>query len=173
MKRFYIVRHGAAQSAFEAGSDVARQLTRSGEEEVRRVAEWLAARPDTVSPERIVASAAPRARQTAEILAEEFGGVALSTVGELYAGGANDYLDAAVRSLPDEVDCAMVVGHNPAVSELLAALTGAMAGEYLMRKGDMACVAFGEVPDGASWEELYATTGHIERYVVAASVCDS
>ena len=48
-----------------------------------------------------------------------------------------------------------------------------MSVDHLMRKGDVSCVAFEEGPDGASWEELYAATGHIERYVVAASVCDS
>ena len=63
----------------------------------------------------------------------------------------------------------MAVGHNPAVSELLASLTGVPAGEYLMRKGDAACVAF-DLPDDARWEELYAAEGEMERYLIAASV---
>lgn len=171
MKRLYIVRHGAAQSTFEAGSDFARRLTPAGCKSVRSVAERIATEPGAVRPERIVVSAAPRARQTAEILAERFGTEAVggcSVVRELYAGGPNDYLNVLVRSLPDEVECAMVVGHNPAVSELLAGLTGAMAGEYAMRKGDAACVAFEEVADGASWEELYGTEGRLERYVIAS-----
>lgn len=170
MKRLYIVRHGAAQSAFEVGSDFARRLTPAGCEGVRSVAERIATESGAALPQRIVASAAPRARRTAEILAERFGEAVVggcSVVRELYAGGPNDYLNVLARSLPDEVECAMVVGHNPAVSELLALLTGAMPGEYAMRKGDAACVAF-DWPAGASWEELYVAEGRLERYVLAS-----
>lgn len=171
MKRLYIVRHGAAQSSYEAGSDFARQLTPPGRERVRRVAEWLRAQPDMVPLQRIIASLAPRALETGEIFADVFGlsGETFSKVRELYSGGANEYLNTLVKSLPDEVSCAMIVGHNPAVSELLAALTGAMAGDYLMRKGDAACVIF-DVPDTGAWEEIYAVEGKLERYVIAASV---
>lgn len=171
MKRLYIVRHGAAQSSYEAGSDFERRLTPAGVERVGRVAGWLRWQRDMVPPERIIASLAPRALETASIFAEVFGlsGDAFSRVGELYSGGANDYLNVLVRSLPDGVTCAMAVGHNPAVSELLAALTGATAGEYRMRKGDVACVAF-DVPDGARWEEIYAAEGRLERYVIASSL---
>lgn len=171
MKRLYIVRHGAAQSSYEAGSDFARQLTPPGRERVRRVAEWLRAQSDMVPLQRIIASLAPRALETGEIFADVFGlsGETFSKVRELYSGGANEYLNTLVKSLPDEVSCAMIVGHNPAVSELLAALTGAMAGDYLMRKGDAACVIF-DVPDTGAWEEIYAVEGKLERYVIAASV---
>ena len=64
MKRLYIARHGAAQSAYEAGNDYARRLTRSGEETIRRVAEWLSTQEDWVVPERILTSADPRAART-------------------------------------------------------------------------------------------------------------
>lgn len=171
MKRLYIVRHGAAQSSYEAGSDFARELTPSGCERVRRVAEWLRAQPGTVPPQRIIASRAPRASETGGIFADVLGlaGDAFSKIRELYSGGANEYLNTLVESLPDEVSCAMVVGHNPAVSELLASLTGAMADDYRMRKGDAACVIF-DVPDTGAWEEIYAAEGKLERYVIAASV---
>lgn len=171
MKRLYIVRHGAAQSSFEAGSDFARRLVPAGEERVRAVAEHFAALPEVVFPQRIVSSAAPRAAQTARIWADVLGVGAdrYAETAELYRGGPAVYLDTIVRSLPDEVSCAMAVGHNPAVSELLASLTGVPAGEYLMRKGDAACVAF-DLPDDARWEELYAAEGEMERYLIAASV---
>lgn len=148
MKRLYLVRHGAAQSHYEAGSDFARRLTPEGIAAVQAVSQRLKRQCDTVTPQRIIASAAPRAWETAAIHAETFAlpENALSRVEELYRGGPNDYMNVLVHSLPDEVSCGMVVGHNPAVSELLASLTGAMAGEYCMRKGDAACVAF-EVPD--------------------------
>lgn len=171
MKYLYIVRHGAAQSVYEAGSDFSRRLTAVGCERVEAVAKRLVSEADLVPPQRIIASTAPRAMRTAEILADVFGiGTdRLSLAGELYGGNASDYLDVSVRALPDEVSSSMVVGHNPAVSELLALLTGAGMGEYLMRKGDAACVVF-DLADGASWQELYAAEGKLKRYVMASAV---
>lgn len=171
MKRLYIVRHGAAQSSYEAGSDFARRLTPQGFARVEAVSRWLQAQPDTVAPERLVASAAPRAWETATIYAETFAlcDSACAKVKELYSGGANDYLNFLTRSLPDDISCAMVVGHNPAVSELLAAVTGAMAGDYRMRKGDAACMVF-DVPEDASWEEVYTVDGKLERYIISSAI---
>lgn len=171
MKRLYIVRHGAAQSSYEAGSDFARRLTPQGIARVQTVSRWLQAQPDTVAPERIVASAAPRAWETATIYVDTFAlpDSTLTKVWELYNGGANDYLNILTRSLPDDISCAMAVGHNPAVSELLAAMTGAMTGEYRMRKGDAACIVF-DVPKDASWVEIYAVEGKLERYVIASAI---
>ena len=171
MKRLYIVRHGAAQSSYEVDSDYARRLTAKGGERVRIVGQWLTAQPDFVQPGRIIASAAPRALQTAELLAEVFGLPTenLSRFRELYSGRPSDYLNLLTQALPDEVACAMIVGHNPTVSELLAELLGAMAGDYLMRKGDVAEICF-DLPDNAPWQELYAATGKLERYVIASSI---
>lgn len=171
MKRLYIVRHGAAQSSYESGGDFARRLTPDGARRVRNTAQWLQKQPDRVVPQRIIASLAPRAAETAAIIADTFGlpVSALSKVRELYSGTPNDYLKVLAASLPDSVSCAMIVGHNPAVSELLATVTGAMAGDYRMRKSDLACVVF-DLPGDAPWEELYAAEGRLERYVIAASV---
>lgn len=171
MKRLYIVRHGAAQSSYEVASDFARRLTPQGAERVRNTALWLQKQPDRVVPQRIITSLAPRAAETAAIIADTFGlpDSDLSEVRELYADTPNDYLKVLAASVPDTVSCAMIVGHNPAVSELLAIVTGAMAGDYRMRKGDLACVAF-DLPDNAPWEELYAAVGKLERYVIASAI---
>lgn len=171
MKRLYIVRHGAAQSSYEAGSDFARRLTPQGIARVQAVSRWLQVQPDTVAPQRIVASAASRAWETATIYADTFAlsDSACAKVKELYSGGANDYLNIVTRALPDDISCAMAVGHNPAVSELLAAVTGAVAGEYRMRKGDAACVVF-DVADDAPWEEVYTVDGKLERYIIASAI---
>ena len=171
MKRLYIVRHGAAQSSYEVDSDYARRLTAKGGARVRTVGQWRTAQPDYVQPGRSRASAAPRTRQTAELLAEAFGLPTenLSRFRDLYSGRPSDYLNLLTQALPDEVACAMIVGHNPTVSELLAELLGAMAGDYLMRKGDVALLCF-DLPDDAPWQELYAATGKLERYVIASSI---
>lgn len=171
MKRLYIVRHGSAQSSYETGSDFARQLTPDGARRVQNTARWLHKQPDRIVPQRIIASLAPRAAETAAIIAVTFGLPAsdFSKVRELYSGTPGDYLKVIAASLPASVTCAMIVGHNPAVSELLATVTGAMAGDYRMRKGDLACVAF-DLPGDAPWEELYAAEGKLERYVIAATL---
>lgn len=171
MKQLYIVRHGDAQTPYQAASDFARLLTSGGEQAVKRVARWLTRQPDWVAPQRIACSAAPRARRTAELLAERWGVLpeALFRYRRLYEGRSADYLHVMTRSWPDEVSCAMIVGHNPTVSELLAELLGAKQGEYQMRKGDVARLGF-ELPSDAPWQELYVATGRLECYVIASSL---
>jgi phosphohistidine phosphatase len=42
---------------------------------------------------------------------------------ELYAAGPDEHL-TALRSLPDGVICAMIIGHNPGLEDVLDLLTG-------------------------------------------------
>lgn len=168
MKSLYIARHSIAQTTYEASSDYARRLTARGRDVVGCVAEWLMGQPDFRMPERIMTSSAPRALMTAEVFGDAFGlsGDRLSPLRELYSGDANTYLNILVRSLPDEVCCAMVVGHNPSVSELLAVMLG--SGGYVMRKGDVAGIVF-DIPNDCNWEEIYVPgRARLERYVIAS-----
>lgn len=173
MKYLYIARHGEAEGY--ATSDFARKLTREGREEVQYVANWLLSQSDILMPERIVSSPASRALSTAEVYAKTFGLISehLAIARELYSGDANIYLNTLVKSLSDEVSCAMVVGHNPAVTELLSELLGRFSTVeegYLMRKGDVACVVF-DLPASAGWQEIYVAPAKLEQYVIASSVC--
>ncbi len=75
-------------------------------------------------PQVILSSPAQRAKQTAELVAEEskFKGE-LKFVESYYMGEPEDYI-AALKELPDEIERVMIVGHNPGLEALLQLLDG-------------------------------------------------
>jgi phosphohistidine phosphatase len=75
-------------------------------------------------PDAILSSTARRARQTAEAVADESGfAEEIQYSAAFYEGGPEAYLEA-MRNLPGSVGCALVVGHNPDLEELVEILTG-------------------------------------------------
>jgi phosphohistidine phosphatase len=136
--RLLIVRHAIALPRGTPGiADAARPLTPRGEKRFRSAARGLARvlpRPDAV-----LTSPWKRARQTATILAQAFGGVTPKDCPAL-AGG--DF-GALARALDGHrrAACVALVGHEPWLSELLARLLGGAAAEALeFRKGGVALV---------------------------------
>lgn len=122
MKTLLILRH--AKSSWENNelSDHDRPLNARGLRDAPNVGKWL--RNEGLIPDAVLSSTAKRARQTAEAVAEESGCAGeLQLCGELYEGGPEAYLEA-IRCLPSGVDCALVVGHNPDLEELVDILTG-------------------------------------------------
>jgi phosphohistidine phosphatase len=74
-----------------------------------------------VRPELVVCSNATRAQQTLEGVLPGLGEPTVWVEVTLYAAAAETLL-ARVRTLPEEVDAAMLVGHNPGLMELLLLL---------------------------------------------------
>jgi phosphohistidine phosphatase len=70
----------------------------------------------------VVCSTARRTRQTAKPVVAELG-CDVRYDDRLYAAETEDVL-AVVRTLPDECDTVMVVGHNPAMEEVTFELCG-------------------------------------------------
>ena len=75
-------------------------------------------------PDAIITSDAARAEVTAELAAEAMGYVGdLTLVPQIYDANVTTLL-AVVRSILDDVDTALLVGHNPGFEEVAAALAG-------------------------------------------------
>jgi phosphohistidine phosphatase len=102
-----------------------------------------------VRPQLVVCSSAVRARQTLERMRPALGDPAVWIEVTLYAATADTLLHR-VRALPDEVDDAMLVGHNPGLMDL--ALLLAAPGPNRKR-------ARANVPTGAL-VELVLAAGH-------------
>jgi phosphohistidine phosphatase len=86
---------------------------------VKRVRRW--AKKHGVRPQLVVCSSAVRARQTLEGVLPGLGEPTVWVEVTLYAAGVETLL-ARVRGLPEEIDEAMLVGHNPGLMELLLLL---------------------------------------------------
>ena len=83
------------------------------------MARW--ANKNDVRPQFVVCSVAVRAQQTLQGVLPGLGEPTVSVEATLYAAGAETLLKC-VRALPEEVDEAMLVGHNPGLMDLLLLL---------------------------------------------------
>lgn len=121
MKILLLMRHGKAVPAgdlgdherplaprgLRAGQLVGRELSRRG---------WL--------PERVTASTAVRARDTAASVVAALGRPSeIRTTRALYLAPPSAYLSVA-REAPVDAACQLLVGHNPGLEDLASALAG-------------------------------------------------
>jgi len=113
-----LVRHAKASSEHRGGRrDFERPLAPRGERDVVRMGERLASAG--VRPERIVASTARRAGQTADAIAGAIGHPTAEIVrsDDLYMAGRRELLEA-VTTTEATVRHLTLVGHNPGLSRL-------------------------------------------------------
>jgi phosphohistidine phosphatase len=121
MKTVLILRHAKSSWGDPTLSDFDRPLKKRGMAEAPRLGRLLRSR-DLV-PDRIIASPARRARETAALVADGAGYDGEIAVDEtFYPGDPEDYV-AALRVLDDGCDRVMVVGHNPGLEMLVMELT--------------------------------------------------
>ncbi len=119
--RLIVMRHAQA-GELPGGPDLERALTRQGRRDSAAAGAWL--RAVGYRPDAVVCSAARRTRQTWQYVSEVLGGEpALATDERAYRADATE-LAEIIREAPDDVRTLMIVGHNPAVGQLSAALTG-------------------------------------------------
>ena len=120
MVELTILRHGIAVEHGTPGiPDDDRPLTPKGEKRMREIAAGLVA--IGLGVDRIVTSPLPRARRTAEIVAEALGlEDRLENDSVLRSGGPAGAVVDWLRDRPE--DRLMIVGHNPMLDELLGLL---------------------------------------------------
>ena len=70
--RLLLLRHAKSDWDTDAGSDIERPLAKRGRRDAPRIGEWLRERPE-LHPERVIASPAERARETAVLVLETIG----------------------------------------------------------------------------------------------------
>ena len=150
----YIVRHAKAEDRATFMVDHDRQLTSDGIMAAARMGRYLHGK--AIVPDIIISSTAPRANDTATLMAEQMGydpaQIRLEDV--LFDGGPKAYL-AAINTLPDIIQTAMLVGHNPDVSYLAEFLTHQSIGS--MSKGAVVAITF----DNLTWAEISGRTGRV------------
>lgn len=121
MKTLIILRHAQAVESGGGVTDFERVLTDKGKGQALGQGRFL--RDAGLLPERVLASTAERAMDTARTLTEASGtGLEVEGRQELYNAPAEDLLEV-VRGLPDDFSTLLLVAHVPGVAQLLSLLT--------------------------------------------------
>lgn len=163
MKRLYLLRH--AKSAWDDPllRDRDRPLAGRGRKAAKRIGRW--ARKHDVRPQLVVCSSAVRARQTLERVLPGLGEPAVWIEVTLYAA-AGETLFARVRALPEEVDEAMLVGHNPGLMDL-ALLLAAPGPNRKRARNNVPTGALVQLElDAEHWADVEPGGGQMTRFVV-------
>lgn len=122
MKTLLIMRHAKSSWKHDDRPDHERPLNKRGLRDAPRMGRLL--REQGVQPQAILTSTAVRARATAAAVAEALvfeGDISLQP--GFYSEAPEAYF-AALRRLPEGVETALMIAHNPGVEELLETLTG-------------------------------------------------
>lgn len=158
-RTLYIVRHAKAEDRASFMSDHDRQLLPEGIMASARMGRYLLEKG--IVADRLISSTAPRAKDTAKVIAEQ-AGIDPETIElneKLYDGGPKAYLEA-INSLPDSCHSVMLFGHNPDVSYFSEYLTHRDA-VGSMSKGSVVAITFENMP----WAEVSGRTGSFSFYV--------
>ena len=167
MRRLLLLRHGKADR-HSAGGDRERPLTRRGEEDARRIGDFLTAAG--ITPDLAVASNARRAKQTLERTLEAFPAHVTHLIENTIYLASSSHLLEVLRKTPDKVHTLLAVGHNPGFGELAAILAG--SGEpqdlELMRsKYPTAALAILDF-DVRNWPEINVAAARLHRFITPA-----
>jgi len=130
--KLYLMRHGHADWPGWDRPDDERPLTKKGRAQMAAVAEALVARG--VAPGAVLCSPLPRAQQTAAIVAAALGLAAVVEPSLAPGFGAAEIARLLAAHPAGDL---MLVGHEPDLSEAVAALSG---GRVEMKKAAVACI---------------------------------
>lgn len=120
-KQLFLCRHAHTREALNLQKDFDRQLSPAGIAEASAVGAFISA--FGFKPNTIICSAARRTRQTAEIIAEinDFNPDNILGTDALYEAPTSKLL-SFITELSADQEVVIMVGHNPAVSEVASRL---------------------------------------------------
>ena len=147
MKTLYLLRHAKSSWSFDELSDQERPLNDRGRDDAPLMGQALAKR--RIRPDIIVSSPAVRAMSTALLVAREmqFPHEKITVEPGIYGADADDLL-AIIKGLPDAAGSALLVGHNPTITEVANALSPSSLNE--MPTAAVVCLRF----SCERWEEV-------------------
>ncbi|GAB5441951.1 MAG: hypothetical protein Fues2KO_23000 [Fuerstiella sp.] len=120
MKRLILMRHSYAAADNPAWSDKERPLTEHGRDIATRTGQLLS----ESSIDRVIHSSACRTTETAQLIAQEQPQLPqLKSTDELYLAPPAAYR-SLTRSLDDDVQSVIFVGHNPGIGTLIRSYAG-------------------------------------------------
>jgi phosphohistidine phosphatase len=124
-RRLMLMRH--AKADWPDVADQRRPLAKRGRNDAPVIGRWL--REQGYLPDVVVCSSARRTRQTWELVAPELGGSPKVTFDDRAYDAGEMALLYLARELPASCQAGLLIGHNPAISDLAASLTEPSAGD--------------------------------------------
>src|SRR5690606_30039268 len=131
MRRLVLFRHAKAEPPDGDDEDFDRSLIPDGREAAAGMAEWLDGQG--IVPDLVVCSPALRARQTWDAARRAFDPEPPVVVEQLVYEASAEILTEIVRNADADVRTLMIVGHNPAMESLAAALADSAEPEVAAR----------------------------------------
>ena len=145
-KKLILFRHAKSDWDTDAASDHARPLAQRGVEAARVMGRFLMSAGEV--PDQVLCSTAVRAVTTVQLAAKAGGWIVpIDFRDTLYLPDTGSVI-GEIRRMPDKLSSLMVVGHEPAWSELVSELIG--GGEIRFPTAAMARINF----DTDSWEKV-------------------
>lgn len=163
MKRLYLLRHAKSSWEDPALADHDRPLNARGRRAAGRMATYL--REQGIRPELVLCSSARRTKETLEQLG---GAVTTDSTVEirpaLYLADADDLL-GIVRSIPEPLESALLIGHNPGMQDLAIELAG-RGGERRRLREKFPTAALAALESKVDrWSELALGAAELVGYV--------
>ncbi len=155
-----LMRHAKSSWNSDAVSDFDRPLNRRGQTDAPRMGKWLAQQQS--EPDSIMVSPALRTRQTiaAVIDAANWQGGDVQWQQDIYGAGARCLL-SLIHDLPETTDTALIVGHNPAMDDLVDYLS--MEPVRLSENGKlMATASIAVFSFSRAWGEIDVGSGQLQ-----------
>jgi phosphohistidine phosphatase len=164
MRRLLLFRHAEAVHS-DKYSDRERPLTPAGRDKAAKVGAFLAETQQRIGV--VLVSDSVRTRETWDLAQAAYGGTPeVRFERKLYSAERRDLM-AMARDLPDSVEFAMILGHNPAVGEFAAHFAGSGKRDALAR------LARGFPPGGLAildadveeWRKLRWSAGDLSLFL--------
>jgi phosphohistidine phosphatase len=126
-RQLLIMRHAKAEELHGEQTDRNRELTAKGQQDALQMGAHLLKR--NIMPDVIHASVAARTQQTAYLLSDvlKIQNECVYLQEELYNSAIRSYVNF-IMTLENNLNCVLMVGHNPTVSYLAEYLTGSEIG---------------------------------------------
>ncbi len=123
MKTLLVLRHGKSSWSDSSLGDHDRPLKGRGKRAAKKIGRVL--RERGLLPDLVLSSTAKRARATAKLTLQEAGYEGdVVKLRELYFASVHKQLAAVSRHARRDDERVLIVGHNPALEELVGTLTG-------------------------------------------------
>lgn len=162
-RHLVLMRHGKAGWEEPGQSDFDRVLTDAGRAAATAAGKWL--RAQDLAPEAIVSSPAPRAAETASLLAQAWETPPPVTFAPTIYEASLAQLRDTARALNEAWRSVVLVGHNPSISQFADWLIG----EPSVLELPVAGLVWLELPD-VPWPDLTPGTARVRRLRVSENI---